>query len=697
MASAKRTVNNTRATHRGSHARTAQRAHLPGILAAVDSSFEGTLDLPRAVGRYVLVQQLASGGMGAVYHALQGTRLSGVERLVVVKLALPRLATHPKAVKRFLHEAHASMLLHHRNICTTYDVDTSADGVIVLAMESIHGKDVRQLLRGGSKDSMAGEPTLSVQEAVALAGEALDGLDYAHALKDPRNGEPLHLVHRDISPHNLMVSYSGEVKIIDFGIARSELRVEETAAGTVVGKLRYMAPEQLTGAGLDRRADLYCVGIIVAELLSGVRYYGDVNNEAIATVLSDPSPFESPALRALTAPMRAVLERALSYEPRDRFGTAAAFKDALFSVAGGAPPAGTLRRAMSRLFAGEEEREQRKVQELYKRALDPLRGGAGVELPQRFDDDAPTTRKSASAVTPFEPTVRFVRPSLPSTEVHDDNAYTAVSPTPVLNSSEPDAHDSRTAVRNIDELHSLYSPASADRAAVASQGSDGASSEALADGHARVVEDRDTVRALRDISTAVYPAPAIFQNGRGIVIDNSPTLAPAQEPARRGWLVALGVAAALLFVGLAVTATFHGVNVDGGQQRSSDAGAAVWTDAGARVATLAAAAGTNDAGARDVDAGVDAPADAGVDVVMPPRRNEQGRRRTTRPPEAPPPLPPKPQRLGDRVRYLSEHCRALPCANSAAAKASELFEMQPEQIRSFTADVNFCLDRCAGP
>jgi serine/threonine-protein kinase len=346
--------------------------------------------LPRRLGRYIVVQHLASGGMGAVYLALQSTRFSGLDRPCVVKTIRATHAASRPHLERFLDEAKTSLLLNHKNLCSTIDVD-EADGVVLLAMEHIGGRNLRDLF-----DRVAADPdALAVDDVVAIAVELLDGLDFAHNLVHPRTGEALGLVHRDISPQNVMVSFAGDVKVIDFGVARSRIQTSQTARGAVVGKLRYMAPEQLGGDAIDRRADVAAVAMILAELLSGVRFFDGVEVDKLIECWFSIEGWRSPALARVPEHLLPVLEHALAVDPRTRFGSAAAFRDALVAVAG-APRAGTLKRTMARLFPGAEDALRTHLQDVYAQA-------------QRFVDDDGRSAFSSSA--PSSPSVVASAPS----------------------------------------------------------------------------------------------------------------------------------------------------------------------------------------------------------------------------------------------------------------------------------------------
>jgi serine/threonine protein kinase len=210
---------------------------------------------PRRFGKYVLVKPLARGGMGALYLALHG--LPGMEKVCVVKTALPHLADRGY-LARFRDEAKVVVRLSHGNLVTVFDAG-EARGELFLAMEFVEGKDLRAVWNRCAQKGIA----FPIPVAVHLVKELVRGLAYAHSF------EGLSLVHRDVSPPNVLLSYSGEVRLTDFGLATSTLKLEKTAPGVIYGKVSYMSPEQARGDGLDRRTDLYAAGVILWELLTG--------------------------------------------------------------------------------------------------------------------------------------------------------------------------------------------------------------------------------------------------------------------------------------------------------------------------------------------------------------------------------------------------------------------------------------------
>ncbi|MDP2343879.1 MAG: protein kinase [Deltaproteobacteria bacterium] len=231
---------------------------------------DNTEDLPREFGDYQLLRCLGRGGMGKVYLAkIKAKGLVGVDKLCVVKTL--RVSHDPEYQRRFVDEARLIVLLTHRNICHVFDAGCFEDQYY-LAMEHINGRELRQVQVMAEETKMG----LPVDVAIFVVKEVLEALDAAHRMKHPLTGEPLRVVHRDVSPQNVMLSSEGEVKLIDFGLAESTQKLERTAPRIVMGKIAYMAPEQARGETVDGRADQFAAGVLLYELLANERYYGDL-------------------------------------------------------------------------------------------------------------------------------------------------------------------------------------------------------------------------------------------------------------------------------------------------------------------------------------------------------------------------------------------------------------------------------------
>lgn len=281
-------------------------------------------ELPRVFGRYVLLRRLSRGGMGEIFLAKLGD-IEGFEKLCILKKVLPHLAADRDFITRFIDEAKIAITLAHSNIVTVHEVGM-VDGEYFLAMEYVEGRDLRRLM------SRCWELRRRVPPEIALyvARELASGLAYAHR-KVGSDGRTLGLVHCDVSPPNVLLSYEGGVKVIDFGIAKSTLRLSESNPRIGFGKVGYMAPEQLVRGGLlDRRTDLYASGVLLHELLTGQRLFSfpegaDYRTIARTVAGTDPEPpsRRDPAL----APFDGLCLRALARKPEDRFQTGEEMRD----------------------------------------------------------------------------------------------------------------------------------------------------------------------------------------------------------------------------------------------------------------------------------------------------------------------------------------------------------------------------------
>jgi len=303
---------------------------------------------PRNFGRYTLIANLAQGGMGALYLACQGEH--GMEKLCVIKTVLPGLADN-EYVARFRDEAKVVVKLSHGNLVPVFDAGMAGGlgGVeMYLAMEHVDGKDLRAVWNRCAKKGIA----FPVDVAVFIAANLCRGLQHAHSFSS------LKLVHRDVSPPNVLLSFFGEVKLTDFGLASSTLKTEKTAPGVVYGKVSYMSPEQARGEVLDGRTDLYAVGIILWELLTGRQLFPQSETKLIERV-RDPN-VEAPSTYAPRVPpaLDAIVMKALAKDKTLRFADCEAFRAALAGfLAQTAPTTDSSRVAgfLQQLFEGEIE------------------------------------------------------------------------------------------------------------------------------------------------------------------------------------------------------------------------------------------------------------------------------------------------------------------------------------------------------
>jgi len=267
-------------------------------------------------GRYELVRRLAGGGMGEVYLARQ-RGLAGFQKLVVIKTLLPQLCDDEEFIAMFTDEARLSAQLIHPNICQVFEFD-EIGGTYYIAMEYLRGEDLRRLFRACQEQ---GRP-IPVPLICRIVADAAAGLAFAHSLRDPA-GRPYGIVHRDISPQNILVTLDGGVKIIDFGIAKAAGRSQHTRTGALKGKCSYMSPEQAAGESVDARADIFALGIVLHELLTGRRLFkADDDAQTLARVRECRVPPPSQVDPRIDPGLDRIALQALAKAPADRYGTA---------------------------------------------------------------------------------------------------------------------------------------------------------------------------------------------------------------------------------------------------------------------------------------------------------------------------------------------------------------------------------------
>jgi serine/threonine protein kinase len=272
--------------------------------------------------RYAIYGEIASGGMASVHFArLVGG--AGFSRTVAVKRLHANLREQPEFVRMFLDEARLATRVRHPNVVATIDV-IETDTQICLIMEYVHGEALRRLARAAM--SQGGRVPRRIAAAIMVG--ALNGLHAAHEAKNER-GEPLNLVHRDVSPHNILVGTDGISRVIDFGIAKARGQLRDTDAGTIKGKFAYMAPEQLVGGTVTRAADIYAASVVLWELFTGRRLFGSTVDASLlqrASARIDPPSMLVPSL---SPALDGIVLRGLSPDPADRFETARAMARAI--------------------------------------------------------------------------------------------------------------------------------------------------------------------------------------------------------------------------------------------------------------------------------------------------------------------------------------------------------------------------------
>ena len=313
------------------------------------------IQLPEPIqfGKYTLFERIGRGGMAEVFKGrIQGP--AGFERVFVVKRILPHLSDDASFIKMFVEEAKLSARLNHPNIVHIFELG-AVEGEYFISMEYIRGHDLSETMRAIWKALGPPRP-----ELVAYVGrEACRGLAYAHNLTD-ENGRPLGMIHRDVSPSNVMLSYEGAVKMLDFGIAKAlGDAAEPSKNGTLKGKYAYMAPEQTEGDNVDSRSDIFAIGIVLHEVLTGRRLFKGQNDVAtIERVRRCEVPPPSASNPAIPRELDQIILRALQRDPSRRWSNAADLADALDDIVharalpADAPPADSLRPVPDRRGAG---------------------------------------------------------------------------------------------------------------------------------------------------------------------------------------------------------------------------------------------------------------------------------------------------------------------------------------------------------
>jgi serine/threonine protein kinase len=311
------------------------------------------------LGKYQLLAVLGRGGMADVFLALSRGPM-GFNKLVVVKRLRSALSDDRSFRNMFLDEARIAARLNHPNVVHTHEVG-EVDGNYFIAMEYLEGQSLNKIIRRLSK---SGE-FLPASVCARIVSDALAGLQYAHELKD-FDGTPLHIVHRDVSPHNVFVTYEGSVKMVDFGIAKAALSSVQTEVGVLKGKVAYMSPEQAAGGDIDARADVFAMGIVLWELVAQKRLMtGDSAAATLHRLLTSPIPKVTSERPDVPRELEAIIEKALEKEAKRRFPSALAMRDALESFIvheGVTVRQEEIGRELGGMFEGVREAVQKQVQ-----------------------------------------------------------------------------------------------------------------------------------------------------------------------------------------------------------------------------------------------------------------------------------------------------------------------------------------------
>jgi len=317
-------------------------------------------------GQYILLEKVGSGGMAELFKAKK-IGIEGFERVLAIKRILPNLCSDEEFIDMFIAEAKLVARLSHKNIAQVYDFGKIGQNYFI-AMEYIRGKDLRGIFKRCEEKNIK----LPVALAVFIAKEVSSALSYAHKQKDSM-GRNLNIIHRDVSPQNILVSYEGEVKVVDFGIAKAETQ-SHTKTGTIKGKLAYMSPEQAWGNPIDHRSDIFSLGIVMYEMITGKRLFkGSTEIKTLEMVReAKAEPFSPTLVAVIPSELESIIMKALSKDVKSRYQDASDMERYLGSVLLELSSGATgivLKKLMNDMFRDEIEAENKTAAEDATRSI----------------------------------------------------------------------------------------------------------------------------------------------------------------------------------------------------------------------------------------------------------------------------------------------------------------------------------------
>ncbi|WP_163866009.1 serine/threonine protein kinase [Myxococcus eversor] len=514
----------------------------------------------RFLGRYELVHPLGQGGMGEVFLAkISGA--AGFEKPCIVKTILPTLLKDRQFLDRFHHEAKVLVHLVHSSIAQVYDMG-EADGTYYMALEYVAGVDLAYLLEQARLQGAQ----VPVPVALFLGQRMAEGLGYAHRKVGP-DGAPLGIVHRDVSPHNVMVSYEGEVKVIDFGLAKSAARSKYTLPATVMGKLGYMSPEQVRAEALDHRSDIYSCAVVLWEMLAGRSLIPHGTVGEMMAAMSQPNIPPLTGLRGdLDATLDAVVRRALTIKPDERYSRADELARALngelvrSGASVGAEEVGHFVRALCpEAFAAQRQLISKVTSSgSHHRTPTPmpmLAGGTGTGAfgtgPQAAPED--------TAPSGFEPTMMRAPTETPAAAPSHERRVAGMARRDVPSADDAMGNDATTL------RPGTGAGAVAGGALVAAASASAASSGPVNPSPAKVVVQESVVQAPQASSSG--PVAQVAPVSTASVSQSSSDVAtrPASSRKKTATMLVIALTVLLLMVGTAVT-TAHFVKGPGGSE-----------------------------------------------------------------------------------------------------------------------------------
>ena len=357
--------------------------------------------------KYLLLDQIGAGGVAEVFRG-KLTRDEGFEKLIVIKKLLAEHNGDREMVDIFIREARLAALLQHENIAATYDFG-AIDGEYFLAMEYLFGKNLHSVMARAKENS----ELFGLREALVICSKICEGMEYAHNLSDLQH-KPLNIVHRDLTPHNIFITYEGKVKILDFGVAKAELFDNKTREGVVKGKISYMSPERLSGEDVDCRSDIFSIGILLYEMISRRRMYHGDTAELIRKSLTAEYDDLKNILPELDPAVYHILDMALAVEIDRRYQSCAQMQsdidDLLFQMQqrGGYR---LLKGAIRGLFAEEYDSEYRKVAEVLRIDSESIdqRDKTDISIVRDRGQRGGNTQEDKTSMLLHRPPVHFIK------------------------------------------------------------------------------------------------------------------------------------------------------------------------------------------------------------------------------------------------------------------------------------------------
>ena len=394
------------------------------------------------LGRYVVLKHLASGGMADVLLG-RSDGIEGFERHVVLKRIRPEFARDQRFIRMFLDEARVAANLHHQHIVQVHDIGESS-GEYFIAMEYIHGEDVRTILSTASKT----RAHVPLGHAIAIVSAAAAGLHYAHERRG-QDKRPLGIVHRDVSPSNVLVGYDGSIKVVDFGIAKASMR-QETRSGSLKGKVSYMSPEQCKGAEVDRRSDVYALGVVLYELATTTRLFKGDNDYLVMDQIVN-GRVSLPRVRRPDLPneLSAIIMRAIAPDPERRYLTADELRIALdqFAAKAGLTASTSLIASYMRKQFGERPEPWTELGGQFGGSLEDLNMAGGEAMPNNSWTELPRSddnmRRSSGSIPRHTGPISVVSVHQPAADSGEQDAVQPRVAVARLPSTPPPTTDSK--------------------------------------------------------------------------------------------------------------------------------------------------------------------------------------------------------------------------------------------------------------